>query len=632
MIFIVTGVSGIGKTTVGSALARRLGIAFYDGDDFHTREAIESMRSGRPLEESQRWPWLERMNALLREAETQRSLVLACSALREVYRIKLTEGLQQGGVCWVHLQGPVPLLRSRLKERKGHFMPESLLDSQMAVYETPQSGIILSATEPTEVLVEHIIASVRLPGAEIGIIGMGVMGKSLARNLSRKGFQTALHNRYLSGSEEGVAAHARDSFPELCAAYAFEDLKDFVCAVAHPRKILLMVEAGPAVDTLLTLLIPLLKPGDTVVDGGNSHFRDTARRQQRLAEMGICFVGVGISGGEAGALSGPALMAGGCREGFGKMEGILLAMAASTLSGEKSCAYFGDGGAGHFVKMVHNGIEYAEMQLLAEIYVFLRQDAGLSANAIAAIFNRWGNEGEHSFLLEISEEILRFKGPDGVLLLDTIAPRAGTKGSGSWAVAAACELGVPVPTIAAALFARFQSSEGLVFKKNGPGVAHKVPSNTIGPESLRLLYRFIRLTNYVQGFHLIHAGSKTFGWQISFDDVLKVWSAGCILRSELLVTFRDTLQAGEIPGLIILEEYYASIGSAVQQTERLMTAGTSPLPLISAGMEYARSLSRPVDEGISLIQAQRDYFGAHGYERRDAPAGQRFHTIWNIWN
>ncbi len=626
MIFIVTGVSGSGKTTLGKALARRLGIAFYDGDDFHALEAIERMRSGLPLEDSHRWPWLERMNVLLRKAESRRSLVLACSALREVYRSRLAEGLGPGALCWVHLQGPTPLLRVRMQDRVGHFMPASLLDSQLAIYETPQVGLILSATELPEVLVERIIQSVRPPGAEIGIMGMGVMGQSLARNIAGKGFQTALYNRHLSGSEEEVAVLARDAFPELHSAYAFDDLEDFVRAIAPPRKILLMVEAGSVVDSLLTLLIPLLEPGDTLVDGGNSHFRDTAARQQLLAQRGISFVGAGISGGAEGALLGPAIMAGGCRKGFGVMEEIFRAMAARNRSGESCCAYLGDGGAGHFVKMVHNGIEYAEMQLLAEIYEYLRVDRAMSAHTIADLFRQWGLAGEHSFLLEITAEILRCKCPDGSLLLDVIAPRAATKGSGGWAVATACELGISVPTIAAALFARFQSSGGLFFKDYPPG---KVQGEGFAaPESLRYLYRFIRLTNYVQGFHLIRAGAETFGWQIVFDDVLKIWSAGCILRSELLEDFRNTLQGEEIPGLTWLEDYFASGAAFLQQTEQEMAAGTCSIPLIRAGMAYARALSRPGNEGIPLIQAQRDYFGAHGYERRDAPAGQRFHTVW----
>lgn len=628
MVYILTGVAGSGKTTVGDALSRKLGIRFYDADTFHTPEAIGKMQAGEALQDEDRWPWLERINSFLQQEKHRGSLVLACSALREVYRARLIEGLQEEGVCWIHLQGTPALLQSRLEGRKAHFMPASLLDSQFAIYEMPLYGLLLSAAEPVDQLVAKIIASAPLPKAALGIVGLGVMGTNLARNFSSKGIQTALYNRHLSGKEEGVAVRTRDTYPELSQSYAFDILEDFVLALASPRKILLMVQAGAPVEEVLSRLLPLLEPGDTILDGGNAHYSDTLSRQQKIKEKGIHFVGVGISGGAEGALYGPAVMSGGSRSGFAEVADLLQSIAARNSKGEICCAYLGEGGAGHFVKMVHNGIEYAEMQLLAEIYTFLRFSVGMDPEQIARIFEEWSGKGSGSYLLEITIDILRFTESDGILLLDNIARRAGAKGSGAWAVAAACSLGVAVPNIAAAVFARFLS-EGPDRGINPVKEGEQVYGRSMLPEDLQRVYAFVRITNFFQGFELIQAASLAYGWKINFEDLLRVWSAGCILRTALLEEFDKSLaqNPGEVPGASILKKLMQKEWDAIRQKGMQIFSGCCPSPVISSSLQYATARSQQ-ENGANLIQAQRDYFGAHGFERTDAPSGEIFHSEW----
>lgn len=456
------------------------------------------------------------------------------------------------------------------------------------------------------------------------------MGSSLARNIASKGFRVSLYNRHLPGQEERVAEKAAQAYAELQQALPFDELAPFVASLARPRKILLMVSAGPAVDQLIEQLSPLLDRGDLLIDGGNSHYKETLQRQARLQAQGLHFLGTGISGGEEGARKGPAIMPGGDRAGFDLAKDILYAIAAKNEQQQPCCGYIGEGGAGHFVKMAHNGIEYAEMQLIAEVYTYLRYDRLLPLDAIAEQFRQWQSEEDHSYLLGITADILPFKAADGQPLLDQIADVAGSKGTGSWTTVAACELGVPIPTIAAALFARYLSAQ----KSARTSYAARYPKGTIAAPyadmpALRHAYRFARILNHHQGLALIQAAADQHAWQIDLDSLLQTWSGGCIIRSELLDTFRRGLADGQADLLAqpYVQDFIKQQLPGIQSTLGKLALSPQPYPCLSASLDYFKSLSA-AQSSANLIQAQRDYFGAHTYQRADDPSGKAHHTQW----
>lgn len=629
MVYLLTGVSGSGKTTIGQLLAQQLGISFYDGDTFHSTAAIEKMRGGIPLEDEDRLPWLHNINAFIRERMDREGLVIACSALKAHYRTILSSGIAPVKLCWIHLSGSFELIQERLRQRTGHFMGAQLLESQFAVYEKPNSGICINIEEDPAHIIERILAEVHRHKADAGIIGLGVMGANLARNLAEKGFTLALYNRRVEGVEEDIAQKAVHTFPELHSAYPFEDLQAFVAALSVPRKILLMVPAGTAVDDLLTQLTPLLSEGDFLIDGGNSHYKDTIARQEKLAAQGLFFIGTGISGGEEGARTGPSIMPGGSSTGFEGIKNLLYAMAARNEQGETCCAYIGAGGAGHFVKMAHNGIEYAEMQLIAEIYSHLRYDQQYDVTAIARLFDTWNAGEAGSYLLQITAAILRYTDTDGSLLLDKISDQAGAKGTGSWATIAACELGVAIPSISAALFARFLSTQKSDRVKYS---ALKTPNNTPIPltaDNLLHVFQFCRIANHIQGLQLIQAASDTYNWNINLESLLQCWSGGCILQSRLITMLREACTSTPVRLLELpfVAAYLQTHFSSVQQHTAALMQSDQPYPVILAGMEYFK-YSTCARSNANLLQAQRDYFGAHTYQLLDDPTGKAYHTPW----
>ncbi|MDE2607651.1 MAG: NADP-dependent phosphogluconate dehydrogenase [Burkholderiales bacterium] len=461
---------------------------------------------------------------------------------------------------------------------------------------------------------------------DIGVVGLGVMGWNLARNLARHGFQVRGHDldagrreRFAQG-EEGARMAAAAS------------LQDMVQGLARPRRILLMVPAGAAVDTVLAQLRPLLAPGDVVIDGGNSRYTDTERRLAELAGGGIVFVGAGVSGGEQGALEGPAIMPGGDPQAWPLVRPLLQAIAARAPDGSPCCEWMGGGASGHFVKMVHNGIEYVDMQLICEAYALLRS-AGLDDRAAGEVFGQW-NRGElESYLLAITADILARTDPEsGDPLVERILDTAQQKGTGQWATQAALELGVAAPTLGEAVFARaLSAAKPLRLQAAGvlPGPGRAAPAGAGFPEQLRLAFLGARLGAYAQGFHLLQAADAEHRWGLPLATIASVWRAGCIIRARLLEDIRAAFQGEAAPAHLLLAPGLAATMGRCQQALREVVAAAAlqgvPVPAFASALATYDGL-RSARLPANLLQAQRDYFGAHGYQRVDRPG--QFHTDW----
>lgn len=624
-VIFVIGVSGSGKSTIGQLLSDQTGIPFFDADDFHPSENIEKMKAGIPLNDDDRKPWLLAINQFCIDQLHSHDLIFACSALKETYRELLSKDIAKQ--CeWILLTGDEETIAARMALRGSHYMPVALLKSQIDTLEIPSYGKHLSIDEEPEVIVKKILDSqLQHMKNEFGLIGLGVMGKSLARNLAQKGFSLSLYNRRVEKSEEEVAVQFIDQHKELQSASGFEDLGLFVESLKAPRRIMLMVNAGTAIDSVISHLEPLLSEGDLIIDGGNSHYKDTDRRNQDLQKSGILYIGTGVSGGEKGALEGPAIMPGGASSSYELVRPYFENIAAKNNAGLPCCAHIGEGGAGHFVKMVHNGIEYAEMQLIAEVYSILRWNLKLSLPEISEIFSRWNQGKSSSYLLEISSKILiQYEGD--AALIDLILDKAGNKGTGSWTTIAACELGIPIPTLTAALYARYLSS----FKSKRTEAAKIYPSakQTIAIEldHLEKAYHTARIINHHQGFELIQEASKVYHWNINLSLVCQIWTNGCIIRSALMEDFvhlfnRDTG---------ILENYKELVSDGIGSLQSLISAMSmtdQAIPCLSSTLQYFMYYKTAVSDA-NMIQAQRDFFGAHTYQRVDDPSGKKYHTQW----
>jgi len=459
---------------------------------------------------------------------------------------------------------------------------------------------------------------------DIGVIGLAVMGQNLALNMHNKCFRTAVYNR----TAERTRAFIEQRGDGL---YGAESLEEFVSALARPRKVLLLVKAGPAVDATLDALIPLLEPGDIVMESGNSHFSDTDRRQPEVEKMGVHFIGMGVSGGEYGALHGPSIMPGGRREAYESVEPILTRIAAQTADGP-CCAYLGSGSAGHFVKMVHNGIEYGVMQVLAEAYDVMRRGMGLSNDRIQAVFAEW-NQGElASYLVEITADILsRTDDETGDPLVEAILDEAQQKGTGKWTSQAALDLGVPVPTLTAAVDARILSAMKAqrvrhAQRLSGPDPAG-VPETLLG-DLADAVYLAV-LASYAQGMHVFQAASEEKGYGLDRSVIARIWKGGCIVRSALLDPIQKAYEAEPgLESLLLAPHFSAAYAQRIGGLRRIAEAACSrglPVPALSASLAYLDGL-RTERLPANLIQAQRDYFGAHTYRRVDREGD--FHTEW----
>ncbi|MDO6391385.1 NADP-dependent phosphogluconate dehydrogenase [Pontibacter sp. BT731] len=629
MIYIVMGVTGSGKTTVGLKLADRLRLPFYDADDYHPQQSIDKMRQGIPLHDSDRAPWLAQLASLIPDWEANGGAVLACSALKEEYRKTLQT---VPDISWIYLDGSRHTILKRLQARHAHFMPPAMLESQLQALEKPAYGIHVDVSLSPEQIVQEVISKLEHmnPHSEFGVIGLGVMGRSLALNLAGHGVRVAMYNRHVPGKEEGIAGHVIAENPTFTNIKGYDQLEEFVQSLEKPRKVLLMIYAG-AIDAQLDALIQLLEPGDVVIDGGNSYYKDTERRTALLSSKGLHFVGTGISGGEEGARKGPSIMPGGPREGYEQVAKYLELIAARDSKGKPCTTYIGPDGAGHFVKMVHNGIEYAEMQALAEAYSLLRYMLGIAPADIVVIFTEWQQSGLGSYLLEITIDILQKKEEDE-LLLDKILDQAEQKGTGGWSAAVALEYGIPYDTLSAAVMARALSAmkaervkAAALYQKQNPNVTIDEKSFV---NSLKQAYQVTRIINHEIGFSLMREVSAQLNWELNFSEIARIWTNGCIIRSELMEELAEIYQQEQ--RLLLAPPIVNRIRNARQGFASVVALGLQygiPLPVLSAALNYYLGYST-ADSAANLIQAQRDYFGAHTYQRNDKPGGTYFHTQW----
>ena len=464
--------------------------------------------------------------------------------------------------------------------------------------------------------------------AQVGVIGMAVMGSNLARNLARKGFRVALYNRTAARTDEVMALHGFEG-----KFVPSHDLADFVASLERPRRVILMVKAGGATDATIDALIPLLEKGDIVVDGGNSFFQDTRRREQRLRDLGLHFVGAGISGGEVGALEGPSIMPGGSPESYEAL-GPILERIAADVNGEPCCTYIGTDGAGHFVKMVHNGIEYADMQFIGEAYELLKA-LGLGHAEMADIFATWNTGDLDSYLIEITAEVLRKTDPrTGVPLVDVIRDAAGMKGTGTWTVQSALDLGTPVNTIAESVFARAISSSPELRTAaraalHGPDRGIRVADRGVFVEQVRQALWASKVVAYAQGLDEIRMAAAEYGWNIDIAEVARIWRAGCIIRARLLERIRSEYAAGNLVTLLEAPSIVAGLTEAQEGWRTVVAEAVRagvPVPGFSAALAHYDQARAP-RLNAALTQGLRDYFGAHTYRRIDDEGA--FHINWS---
>ncbi|VEJ58920.1 NADP-dependent phosphogluconate dehydrogenase [Arachnia propionica] len=464
--------------------------------------------------------------------------------------------------------------------------------------------------------------------AQVGVIGMAVMGSNLARNLARRGFRVALYNRTAARTDEVIALHGSEG--DFAPSH---DLTDFVASLERPRRVILMVKAGGPTDATIDALIPLLEKGDIVVDGGNSFFQDTRRREQRLRDLGLHFVGAGISGGEVGALEGPSIMPGGSPESYEAL-GPILERIAADVNGEPCCTYIGADGAGHFVKMVHNGIEYADMQFIGEAYELLKA-LGLGHTEMADIFATWNTGDLDSYLIEITAEVLRKTDPrTGVPLVDVIRDAAGMKGTGTWTVQSALDLGTPVNTIAESVFARAISSSpelrtAAQAALHGPDRGIRVADRDVFVEQVRQALWASKVVAYAQGLDEIRMAAAEYGWSIDIAAVARIWRAGCIIRARLLERIRSEYAAGNLVTLLEAPSIVAGLTEAQEGWRTVVAEAVRagvPVPGFSAALAHYDQARAP-RLNAALTQGLRDYFGAHTYRRIDDEGA--FHINWS---
>ena len=464
--------------------------------------------------------------------------------------------------------------------------------------------------------------------AQVGMIGMAVMGSNLARNLARRGFRVALYNRTAARTDEVIALHGSEG-----DFAPFHELADFVASLERPRRVILMVKAGGPTDATIDALVPLLEKGDIVVDGGNSFFQDTRRREQRLRDLGLHFVGAGISGGEVGALEGPSIMPGGSPESYEAL-GPILERIAADVNGEPCCTYIGTDGAGHFVKMVHNGIEYADIQFIGEAYELLKA-LGLGHAEMADIFATWNTGDLDSYLIEITAEVLRKTDPrTGVPLVDVIRDAAGMKGTGTWTVQSALDLGTPVNTIAESVFARAISSSPELRTAaraalHGPDRGIRVADRDVFVEQVRQALWASKVVAYAQGLDEIRMAAAEYGWSIDIAEVARIWRAGCIIRARLLERIRSEYAAGNLVTLLEAPSIVAGLTEAQEGWRTVVAEAVRagvPVPGFSAALAHYDQARAP-RLNAALTQGLRDYFGAHTYHRIDDEGA--FHINWS---
>jgi 6-phosphogluconate dehydrogenase len=466
-------------------------------------------------------------------------------------------------------------------------------------------------------------------GSEIGVTGLAVMGQNLARNMARHGIPVAVHNRTGARTRELVEQYGHEG-----PFTPTQSIEELVAALAPPRRILIMVKAGPPVDAVIEEIAPHLDRGDVLIDGGNSFFEDTRRRERELRDRGLLYIGSGISGGEEGALEGPSIMPGGSPEAYAKVEGVLTTIAAK-VDGTPCCTHVGPDGAGHYVKMVHNGIEYADMQLIAEAYDLLRDALGLEAGQLAEVFARWNQGDLESFLIETTAKVLaQVDATSGRPLVDLILDEAEQKGTGRWTAQSALELGVPITAITEAVFARSLSSrkdERVTASRVLPGPdasARRMPGEGLVDEVRDALYAS-KVVAYAQGFDQIATASEQYGWDIDLGAMATIWRGGCIIRARFLDRIRAAYEQDPQLRNLLLADYFKDALARTQPAWRRVAATAVelgvPTPAFASSLAYYDGIRR--ERGpANLLQGLRDFFGAHTYHRTDRPG--TFHTRW----
>ncbi|SUD47529.1 6-phosphogluconate dehydrogenase, decarboxylating 2 [Nocardia otitidiscaviarum] len=465
--------------------------------------------------------------------------------------------------------------------------------------------------------------------AQIGVTGLAVMGSNIARNFARNGYTVALHNRSVAKTDALLAAHGDEG-----DFVRTETITEFVAALERPRRVLIMVKAGDATDAVIAELADAMEPGDIIIDGGNALYTDTIRREKAMAARGLNFVGAGISGGEEGALNGPAIMPGGPKESYESL-GPMLESIAAQVDGTPCCTHIGPDGSGHFVKMVHNGIEYADMQLIGEAYHLFRDALGFDAKQIADVFTDWNSGDLESYLVEITAEVLnQVDATTGKPLVDVIVDAAEQKGTGRWTVKSALDLGIPVTGIAEAVFARALSGSRAQRKAAvglAAGTLAERPTDTARfTEDIRQALYASKIVAYAQGFDQIAAGSAEYDWNLNPGDMATIWRGGCIIRARFLNRIKEAYEANpELPSLILDPYFRAAIETAIDSWRRVVSTATLlgiPVPAFASSLSYYDAL-RAERLPAALTQGQRDFFGAHTYERVDAEG--KFHTLWS---
>jgi 6-phosphogluconate dehydrogenase len=467
--------------------------------------------------------------------------------------------------------------------------------------------------------------------ADIGLIGLAVMGQNLVLNMNDKGYTVAVYNRTVSKVDDflGGAAVGRDT---ILGAHSIEELAGML---ERPRKIMLMVKAGEVVDSFIDMILPHLEEGDLIIDGGNSHFPDTIRRTQSLAEKGILYIGTGVSGGEEGARNGPSIMPGGNPKAWPLVKDIFQAIAAQTDDGEPCCDWVGEDGAGHYVKMVHNGIEYGDMQLICEAYSLMKDVLGLTPDQMHEVFGNW-NQGElDSYLIDITTDIMAFKDDDGTPLIDKILDTAGQKGTGKWTAISSLDLGVPVTLIGEAVFARCLSAlkdERVAASKILSGPDAEFDGDKAGfVEDIRQALLASKLVSYAQGYMLMREAAKEHGWNLNYGGIALMWRGGCIIRSVFLGKIKEAFDKDPELHNLLLDDYFRDMIERCQASWRRVVSKSVelgiPAPAFSTALSFYDGYRRD-RLPANLLQAQRDYFGAHTYERIDRPRGEFHHSNW----
>ena len=469
------------------------------------------------------------------------------------------------------------------------------------------------------------------PVSDIGLVGLAVMGENLALNMESKGFHVSVYNRTVEKIDRFMEGRGKG-----LNFYGAHSLEDFISSLKSPRKVFLMVKAGKPVDDFIEKLIPLLDKGDIIIDGGNTHFPDTARRTEYVESKGLLYIGTGVSGGEEGALKGPSMMPGGSPAAWPFVKPIFQGISAKVADGTPCCDWVGQGGAGHFVKMVHNGIEYGDIQLICECYQIMKDILGMTNEEMHQTFAEWNRGDLDSYLVEITRDILAKKDQEGKYVLDYILDTAGQKGTGKWTAISALDLGEPLTLISESVYARCLSAlkgERVVASKvlEGPNPVRFTGDRKAFLEDLRKALFASKVVSYAQGYSLMRAAAKEYGWDLNYGGIALLWRGGCIIRSVFLGKIKEAFDNDPALANILLDPYFKEKLADAQQGWRNVVAQAIvngvPAPCMSAALEYYDGY-RTERLPANLLQAQRDYFGAHTYERTDRPRGEFFHTNW----